>query len=156
MADHRLYGFWGNLEEALITGKPQNEQKNASSADQFKQIYSSQKSMKEFLAAMAGIQMGAFMLFAEKFDFSKYNTFCDSGGALGALCVQVAKKQSHIKCISYDLPEVAAVAKEYIKILYKYFEKETDHYITDVIMKDIIPEELDKMNRIVKLSQMIN
>ena len=114
MANNRLYGFWGNLEEALITGKPQNEQKNSSSGDQFKQIYSNPETMKEFLVAMAGIQMGAFMVFSEKFDFSKYKTFCDAGGALGALCVQVAKKHSHIKCISYDLPEVAPVAKNYI------------------------------------------
>lgn len=59
--------------------------------------------------------MGAFMAFAEKFDFSNYKTLCDAGGALGALCVQVAKKQPHMKCISYDLPEVAPVSKEFIK-----------------------------------------
>ncbi len=115
MANHRLYGFWGNLEEALITGEPQNEQKNSTSDDQFKQIYSNPETMKEFLYAMAGIQMGAFISFTAKFDFSKYKTFCDAGGALGALCVQVAKSHSHINCISYDLSEVAVVANDYVK-----------------------------------------
>ena len=28
MADRRLYGFWGNLTEALRTGEPQNEVKS--------------------------------------------------------------------------------------------------------------------------------
>ena len=55
------------------------------------------------------------MIFAEKFDFSKYKTFCDAGGALGALSVEVAKKQEHIKCISFDLPKVAPVANNYIQ-----------------------------------------
>ena len=115
MANKRLYNFWGNLEEALLTGKPQNEQKNSTTNNQFADIYSSPEKIKEFLNAMSGIQMGAFISFAEKFDFSSYKLLCDVGGAIGALSVEVAKKHSHLKCISYDLPQVTPVASEYIK-----------------------------------------
>ena len=62
MANNRLYGFWGDLEEALLTGKPQNEQKHSERNNQFADIYSSQEKMKEFLAAMAGIQLGEVLL----------------------------------------------------------------------------------------------
>lgn len=114
MGNNRLYKFWGDLEEALVTGEPQNEQKYSGGDDQFKEMYADPAVMKEFLYAMSGIQMGAFASFAGQFDFSKYKTLCDAGGAIGALCVQVAKQHPHMKCTSYDLKEVAPVAKEFI------------------------------------------
>jgi hypothetical protein len=114
MANNRLYQYWGSLDEALITGKPQNENKNTDSENAFQDLYSNQEKMKEFLNAMAGIQMGAFMAFAAKFDFSPYQLFCDIGGASGALSIQVAKQNEHMKCVTYDLPEVSPVAKAMI------------------------------------------
>ena len=80
MCNNRLYLFWGDLEEALTTGKPQNEHKNSNSANQFADIYSSPEKLTEFVNAMTGVQIGAFMAFAKKFDFSKYNTLVDAGG----------------------------------------------------------------------------
>jgi hypothetical protein len=35
MANARLYGFWGNLTEALRTGQPQNEAKDGSGESPF-------------------------------------------------------------------------------------------------------------------------
>src|SRR4029453_535278 len=52
--------------------------------------------------------------FAEKFDFSRFQTLCDVGGATGLLCIEVAKRHSHLKCISFDLPAVEPVAKKSI------------------------------------------
>jgi len=63
---------------------------------------------------MAGIQMGNFMAFANKFDFSNYKTLCDIGGAGGYLSAQVAMNQHHMNCISFDLPPVCPVATENI------------------------------------------
>ena len=39
MANARLYGFWGDLTEALKTGQPQNEVKHAGKA-MFDELYS--------------------------------------------------------------------------------------------------------------------
>jgi precorrin-6B methylase 2 len=114
MSNRRLYQYWGNLEEGLITGQPQNEIKESKSENQFKDLYSNPNTLKEFLLAMAGIQLGAFKTFTSYFDFSIYKSVCDAGGAIGALSVEIAKNHPHLKCISYDLPEVASVAKEYI------------------------------------------
>jgi hypothetical protein len=41
--------------------------------------------MKTFLNAMTGISANAFENLAQKFDFSKYSTVADIGGALGTL-----------------------------------------------------------------------
>jgi precorrin-6B methylase 2 len=111
MCNNRLYRFWGDLEEALITGKPQNELKHSNSINQFEDLYSNPETLAEFMKAMAGIQMGAFMSFAKQFDFSKYKTICDAGGATGMLCVQVALNNPNMQCISFDLPAVEPVAK---------------------------------------------
>jgi hypothetical protein len=114
MCNNRLYRFWGDLEEGLLTGMPQNEVKNSSSGNQFDDIYSNPETLAEFMKAMAGIQMGAFMSFAHQFDFSKYQTLCDAGGAMGVLSAQVALNHPHMHCISYDLPAVETIAKQTI------------------------------------------
>ena len=82
MANARLYGFWGDLTEALQTGKPQNEIKQTGKA-MFEELYSDEARLAQFMNAMAGISAGPFMALAEKFDFSKYEKLCDAGGATG-------------------------------------------------------------------------
>lgn len=113
MMNNRLYGFWGNLEEALLTGLPQNETKR--SEDFFGLIYQDPKKLKEFINAMSGIQIGNFMAFAQKFDFSKYKTLTDVGGSAGLLSLMVAKHQPHMTCTTFDLPPVEPIAKETIQ-----------------------------------------
>ena len=111
MGNERLYQFWGSLEDGLITGEAQNEMKYSKSGNMFSDLYSNPDKLSEFLHAMAGVQMGAFMAFAQKFDFTKYKTLCDAGGSMAALSVQMAMNQPHIKCVSLDLPPVEALAK---------------------------------------------
>ncbi len=114
MANNRLYPFWNDLEEGLKTGKPQNEAKTGA-RPLFEEIYSSEAKLREFVNAMAGASTGNFMAFAHKFDFSNYKTLCDVGGAGGNLSVHVALNNSHMKCISFDLPPVSPVADENIR-----------------------------------------
>ncbi len=64
---------------------------------------------------MSGIQMGNFIDFSNKFDFSKYGTLCDIGGSGGLLSIQVALNNEHMNCISMDLPPVEPIAKETIE-----------------------------------------
>jgi hypothetical protein len=113
MANNRLYKYWNTLEEGLRTGKPQNEIKETG-APVFDNLYADPDKLKEFMRAMQGVQMGAFMAFASQFDFSPYKTFCDIGGASGALCIQVAKSHPHLSCISADMPPVEPIAREAI------------------------------------------
>lgn len=113
MMNNRLYGFWGDLEEGLITGSAQNEAKEG--RDFFGLIYQDPDKLREFINAMSGIQMGNFMTFAQKFDFSKYTTLADIGGSAGLLSVMVAKHQDHMSCTTFDLPPVEPIALETIQ-----------------------------------------
>ncbi len=113
MANNRLYPFWHHLEEGLKTGLPQNEVKTGGKAI-FEALYANEEKLREFLNAMGGIQMGNFMAFANKFDFSSYKTLCDIGGAGGYLSAQVVMNHDHMRCTSFDLPPVSPIAIENI------------------------------------------
>ncbi len=109
MADDRLYGFWGDLPTALRTGQQQSEAKTG--ADFFGALYRDPAKLQGFVNAMAGIQMGAFMSFAQQFDFSKSRTLADIGGSGGHLSLMVAKFQPHMQCTTVDLLPVQPIAQ---------------------------------------------
>jgi SAM-dependent methyltransferase len=113
MAGARLYRFWGDLTEALKTGQPQNEVKHTGTP-MFEELYSDPDRLEQFMGAMAGISLGNFQVLADKFDFSRYETVCDVGGATGQLCSILASRHPHLRCISYDLPVVAPIAEKAI------------------------------------------
>jgi len=109
MANARLYRFWGDLTEGLRTGRPQNEVKH-NGAPMFAELYSDPERLEQFMDAMSGISAANFQAFAEKFDFSRYRTLCDVGGATGQLSMCVAARHAHMRCISLDLPAATAIA----------------------------------------------
>ncbi len=114
MANARLYPFWGDLTTALRSGRAQNETKNGG-ASVFEELYRVPARLEQFMEAMAGISAGNFQAFAAKFDFSRYRTLCDIGGATGILSVLVARAQPHMRCISADLPAATAIATRKIE-----------------------------------------
>ena len=114
MASSRLYGFWGHLTEALKTGQPQNEIKETGEP-MFAKLYAAPDRLEQFMNAMAGVSAGNFKALAEKFDFSRYKTLCDVGGATGQLSCMVAAANPHMHCVSADLPEVEPIAKRAIE-----------------------------------------
>jgi O-methyltransferase domain/Dimerisation domain len=113
MSNDRLYRFWGDLTEALRTGRPQNEIKHTGAA-MFEELYSRPERLEQFMDAMAGISAANFAAFAEKFDFSRYRTLCDVGGATGQLSRFVATRHPHLRCVSADLPAATAIAERKI------------------------------------------
>ena len=113
MCNSRLYGFWGDLTQGLRTGAPQNEIK-VTGHGMFEELYSEPDRLEEFMRAMAGISMGPFMALAEKFDFSRYETLCDVGGATGQLSTIVAGRHPHLSCTTFDLPVVEPIAQRTI------------------------------------------
>ena len=113
MANARLYPFWGMLTEGLRTGQPQNEIKTTGNS-MFAELYSKPERLEQFMDAMSGISAGNFMAFAEKFDFSRYKSLCDVGGATGLLSRLVAKRHPHMTCTSADLPPATEIAKRKI------------------------------------------
>jgi O-methyltransferase len=113
MLNARLFKFWHDLPEALRTGKPQNETKHGQKGV-FEELYEELPRLEQFLGAMTGLSRINFEAFAAKFDFSKFKTLCDIGGATGLLCIEVAKKHPSLQCISFDLPQVEAIVRRHI------------------------------------------
>jgi hypothetical protein len=114
MSNARLFRFWGDLTEALRTGKPQNEIKHTGKPV-FEELYTDPDRLEQFMNAMAGISLGPFSALAERFDFSKYKTLCDVGGATGQLSIIVANRHPHMGCTSFDLPVVEPIARRTIE-----------------------------------------
>jgi hypothetical protein len=113
MMNTRLYRFWGELETALKTGKPQNEIKDGGTS-MFAKLYADPARLGIFLEAMSGFQGGNFMALAEKFDFGRYKTVTDVGGALALLSRVVGARHKQLTFKSFDLPEVAPHAQKHV------------------------------------------
>ena len=140
MSNNRLYPFWNDLEEALKTGKPQNEVKNGGKS-LFEAIYANEDRLREFIHGMGGVQAGNFMKLAHDFDFSKYKTLCDVGGSGANLSIHIAKNNSHIKCNSFDLPPVGPIAKENVESMGLSDRIEVssgDFFMNDIPKADVI------------------
>jgi SAM-dependent methyltransferase len=109
MCNARLYRFWGDLTEALRTAEPQCEIKYTGKP-MFDELYSDPARLEQFMDAMQGLSLGTIQALADEFDFSKYETVCDVGGANGQLSTIVAARYPHLRCTSFDLPVVAPIA----------------------------------------------
>jgi biotin operon repressor len=114
MANQRLYGFWGNLTEALRTGSLQNEAKSGETPF-FQALYADPARLRGFLAAMTGLSHGANMAIARQFPWHEHETFVDLGTAQGDLAVQIALANEHLIGAGFDLPEVAPVFEDYVE-----------------------------------------
>jgi hypothetical protein len=113
MLNVRLFKYWHDLPEALRTGLPQNEVKHGAKGI-FEELYSDLPRLEQFMGAMTGLSRINFEAFAEKFEFSRYKTLCDVGGATGLLAIEVAKRHPHLQCTSFDLPPVEPIAQKHI------------------------------------------
>ncbi len=112
MANARLYPFWGSLTEGLKTGQPQNEIKSGKKG-LFEGLYDDPERLRQFLAGMTGLSMGAAMAIAQNFPWADYKTFIDIGGAQGGLPVAVAKAHPHLIGGNFDLPPVGPIFDAY-------------------------------------------
>ncbi len=114
MLNARSYGHWGGLTEALRTGNPQNEIKHTGHS-MFAELYRDPARLEQFMQAMVGASIGSFHALADKFDFSRYQTVCDVGGATGQLSIILAQYHPHLRCTSFDLPVVEPIATRTIE-----------------------------------------
>ena len=114
MLNSRLFGFWNDLGTALRTGKPQNETKYGGKPI-FEELYADQAALGQFLDAMTGLQAANFDMLAEKFDFARYKTVSDVGGALALLSRILGAHHAHLSFTSFDLPPVVPLARKRIR-----------------------------------------
>ena len=139
MANNRLYKFWGDLEEGLRTGQPQNEEKNSAHGDMefFTTLYQDKEKLQEFMSAMSGIQTGNFLALVNQFNFSQYHSLLDVGGADGWFSIQVCLHHPHIQCTTFDLPAVHPLAENKIATFHL---SDRIQFIAGDFLKDAFPK----------------
>ena len=113
MFNARLFKFWHNLPDGLRTGEIQNEAKGGGQSI-FEAIYPNPVLLEQFALSMAGLSRFNARALAEKFDFSRYTTVVDVGGATGELCINLARKHAHLRLTTFDLPAVTDIASRVI------------------------------------------
>lgn len=114
MLNSRLFGFWNHLGTALRTGMPQSEARCGGNSI-FEAMYADPVALNQFLSAMSGIQTANFEMLAEQFDFKRYRTVSDVGGALALLSRIVAARHQHLSFTTFDLPPVVPLAEKSIQ-----------------------------------------
>src|SRR5262249_5152178 len=73
MSETRLYDHWGNLTEALVTGKPVNEVRITGGETAFGELYKDEALVESFVEGMAGSLVHNAAALAEVYDFSRYS-----------------------------------------------------------------------------------
>jgi hypothetical protein len=147
MANNRLYKFWGDLEEGLYTGLPQNETKTGLMGESFSSLYSSPEKLQEFMDAMSGIQTGNFITLAKKFDFSEYRSLADIGGADAWLSIRLCLQYPRLCCINFDMPEVKEIAQK--KIAHFHLDDRIKFLGGDFIKDDLPAAEVITMGNVI-------
>jgi hypothetical protein len=139
MANNRLYQHWSHLEEALLTGTQQNENRDDphGNMDFFTRLYQDPVKLQEFANAMSGIQTSNFIVLSTKFNFDNYARLLDVGGADGWLSIQVCLHHTDIQCTTFDLPPLEPVAKKKIA---SYGLEDRIHFLGGDFLKDDLPQ----------------
>lgn len=113
MGSTRLYGFWGSLTEALLTGQAQSEVKTGGSF--FETVYADPEKLAGFTAAMSGLSRAAGEAIAAKFPWHHYYcSMIDIGCAQGAVPVAIAEAHDHVTGGGFDLPQVEPIFNAYV------------------------------------------
>ncbi|MGO4127163.1 methyltransferase [Inquilinus sp. YAF38] len=112
MANRRLYPFWGNLTEALRTGRPQNEAK--AGGDLFSAVYASPEGLSGFLNAMTGVSLPVARALAVRFPWAGVRSVIDIGAAAGSMPAELALAHPHLEVGGFDLPPVRPVFEAYV------------------------------------------
>ena len=108
---HKVQNKFEKLPE-LLKSDPETYGKG------FDVIYSDLQATKIYLHAMKNLQMANFEILATQIpNIKQCKTVTDIGGALGVLASQIKINNPDIHCISFDLPFVMPIAKEYIESL---------------------------------------
>lgn len=104
--DRTSYPAWNDLTRRLRAWQPgESDGETPQEADQGADSMRAQHN----LAILVG---GAL---AEEFDFSKFTTMLDLGGGSAAMSISICRAHTGLRSMVFDLPEVARVAREFIR-----------------------------------------
>ncbi len=115
-SDEALYPMWGNLADAVREGAPRWLQTFGLDGPIFSSFFRTEKAMHDFARGMHGFGMLTSPKVASAFDLSRFQTMADLGGATGHLVIAACEKYPDLRGIVFDLPQVAALAREQVDL----------------------------------------
>lgn len=110
-ANSLLYPAWGRFTDALRTGQPQSVDHNDEPYDT---MVVDDDQLREFLGMMDAMNRPLGPALAECFDWSRYSSVVDVGGARGNLISAVARAHPHLQARVFDLPPVERFFHEHM------------------------------------------
>lgn len=108
-----LWKLWDNLEGAVLEGSHRWKQTFGLDGPLFSSFFSTEESMRTFIAGMHGFGVISSPSVVAAFDLSKYKQLVDLGGATGHLPIAAAAKYPQMEAVVFDLPNVVKVAAEH-------------------------------------------
>ncbi|MFD1645779.1 acetylserotonin O-methyltransferase [Haloarchaeobius litoreus] len=106
MVDDRLYPFWGDLETALRTGRPQNELEDEGTHPFEGVIYHDDDILEQFVGAMTSLSMAAADVIANEFPWEDHDSVVDLGTSEGVVPRRIVEVNDHVRAVGADLPRI--------------------------------------------------
>lgn len=120
-----LYQDWGQLSQAVLTGKPVADMSHRES-----------EQIENFLWGMHDLARSAAPIITKILDLSSFRYLLDLGGGPATYAIEFCRKNPKLQATIFDLPDTEPIAQENIK------RNDLGHRIQFVggdFLKDIIP-----------------
>jgi hypothetical protein len=113
-SDRVLYPAWGNLGEALRTGRPQVP---AAHSDGFERMLRDPEQLAQYLGMMDSVNGLLAPHLATAFDWRSHDVLVDVGGARGNLAAQLVRAHPHLSAWVFDLPVMETPLRQHVESL---------------------------------------
>ncbi|HUI54840.1 MAG TPA: methyltransferase [Bryobacteraceae bacterium] len=113
-SDEALYPMWAHLADAVRDATPRWNQTFGLEGSIFSGFYRSDDAMRDFLRGMHGFGRLTSPRVVAAFDLSRFRRLVDLGGATGHLAIAACEHYPDLRAVVFDLPRVAALARETI------------------------------------------
>jgi len=114
-SNEALYPMWSHLADAVREATPRWNQTFGLEGPIFSGFYRSDDAMRDFLRGMHGFGRLTSPRVAAAFDLSRFRRLVDLGGATGHLAIAACERYPDLRAVVFDLPRVAALARETIE-----------------------------------------
>jgi acetylserotonin N-methyltransferase len=115
-SDEALYPMWNNLADAVKEGGPRWKQTFGLDGPIFSSFFRTEQAMRDFARGMHGSGMLTSPKVVSAFDLSRFRRMVDLGGATGYLVIAACEKYPQLHGTVFDLPQVAALAREQVEL----------------------------------------
>ncbi len=152
-SDAALYPMWAHLGDAVREGTHRWKQTFGLEGPIFSHFFRTDEAMRDFARGMHGLGMLSSPRVVAAFDLSRFRRMVDLGGATGHLVMAACSRYPELRAAVFDLPRVAAIAREYVPesidvIEGDFFEDplpQADLYSLGQILHDWSQDKIDRL-----------